>query len=318
MNLHVRTAHMRWNPGFQDWVHRRMADLEAGAIPHGSVRLCATHEDADLVLLVGSADRLPRIWRTNRNPGDSVFRAFPRKTAMLVMDDVPLGGLPGLFTSMPSRNFDRRIHRPFGYLELPTEDEPIPSCERRHLYSFVGGATHPLRKAILAVEHHPQALVQSAPVHNHGNRPDSGRKQAFLELLASSWFVLCPRGVGVNSYRIYESMRCGATPVVLSDELVLPDGPDWEECSVRIPESQVDRIPTVLAGISQSRREEMSQAAGEAYERYFAPPRLLGEVARLAEELLPADHGRARVHFHFRQARVLRERIANRLCGRTR
>ena len=37
--------------------------------------------------------------------------------------------------------------------------------------------------------------------------------------LCRSKFVLCPEGTGIDTHRVYESLYCGATPVVLRNSL---------------------------------------------------------------------------------------------------
>jgi hypothetical protein len=37
--------------------------------------------------------------------------------------------------------------------------------------------------------------------------------------LCRSKFVLCPEGTGIDTHRVYESLLCGATPVVLRNSL---------------------------------------------------------------------------------------------------
>ena len=41
----------------------------------------------------------------------------------------------------------------------------------------------------------------------------------YLEDLSKSKFVLCPEGTGMDTHRVYESILCGATPVVLRNSL---------------------------------------------------------------------------------------------------
>lgn len=48
----------------------------------------------------------------------------------------------------------------------------------------------------------------------------AGRTQTeYYTDMCHSKFVLCPRGVGVDTHRIYEALACGATPVVLHSSL---------------------------------------------------------------------------------------------------
>lgn len=41
----------------------------------------------------------------------------------------------------------------------------------------------------------------------------------YLQDLSRSKFVLCPEGTGMDTHRVYESLLCGATPVVLRNSL---------------------------------------------------------------------------------------------------
>jgi len=41
----------------------------------------------------------------------------------------------------------------------------------------------------------------------------------YYEDLCRSKFVLCPEGTGIDTHRVYESLLCGATPVVLRNSL---------------------------------------------------------------------------------------------------
>jgi hypothetical protein len=69
--------------------------------------------------------------------------------------------------------------------------------------------------------------------------------------------------------RLYEAMRMGRAPVILSDHWIPPDGPDWDAFSVRIPQDEVHTIPDRLAAI-EDRAEEMGRRAREAWEKWFA------------------------------------------------
>lgn len=56
--------------------------------------------------------------------------------------------------------------------------------------------------------------------------------------LSRSLFGLCPRGVGLSSYRFFECIHTNTIPVLLGDQVVLPyeDELDYSKFSVRIPE----------------------------------------------------------------------------------
>ena len=79
-------------------------------------------------------------------------------------------------------------------------------------------------------------------------------KEKYLDVLSKSRFSLCPSGSGPNSIRLWESLRAGAIPIVLSDTLRLPLEsfmPQlWEQSVLRVQESDVASIPDILADIS--------------------------------------------------------------------
>ena len=56
--------------------------------------------------------------------------------------------------------------------------------------------------------------------------------------MKQSEFVLCPRGLGVGSIRFWEAIEYGATPIVISDNLLLPSGLDY----LRVSENNLYEI----------------------------------------------------------------------------
>lgn len=63
--------------------------------------------------------------------------------------------------------------------------------------------------------------------------------EKYLDLMSQFKFALCPRGGGLNSYRFYEAIHCGAVPVLFADAAALPY-PDlnYGEFCLRVPESE--------------------------------------------------------------------------------
>ena len=76
------------------------------------------------------------------------------------------------------------------------------------------------------------------------------RKERYADILSKSRFSLCPSGSGPNSIRLWESLRAGAIPIILSDTLKLPFSDMMEKCVLRVPEENVFSIPDILNGIS--------------------------------------------------------------------
>lgn len=96
------------------------------------------------------------------------------------------------------------------YLEL-LKNRPMHNLPREYeIYcNFTVNTNAPKRRECLdAVKNDPRVVYK-------GNRsfPE------YYEDLCRSRFVLCPEGEGADTHRVYESILCGATPVVLRNRL---------------------------------------------------------------------------------------------------
>ncbi len=103
--------------------------------------------------------------------------------------------------------------------------------------------------------------------------------------MRNSKFVLCPRGRATVSIRLFETMELGRVPVILSDEWVPPDGPDWPGCSLRVPERRVGGLPALLRSCEPN-AEEMGRQARAAWEQWFSPQMRVARTVSYAEDLL--------------------------------
>jgi len=74
----------------------------------------------------------------------------------------------------------------------------------------------------------------------------------------------------VSSIRLFEAMRAGCVPVIISDDWIEPPCGNWSSFSIRIPESDVARIPDVCSSRFDHARE-MGMLAASTFRRYFAP-----------------------------------------------
>lgn len=70
--------------------------------------------------------------------------------------------------------------------------------------------------------------------------------------------------------RIFESMRAGRAPVIISDTWTPPPFVKWDECSVRVSESHLADLPQILKQ-HLPRAKEMGNCAREEWERVFGP-----------------------------------------------
>lgn len=162
--------------------------------------------------------------------------------------------------------------------------------ERPLLYSF-HGAYNPklylsdIRKNIFEMEHPDntsvkniggwfyESIVYSDKQNKNGELNETKEQkdstQSYNKLLLNSRYSLCPSGSGPNSIRFWESLGSGAIPILLSDSLELPEHKLWKEAIVRIPETQVEKIPEIIGGISEEQENSMHENCLKIYQ-YFS------------------------------------------------
>lgn len=145
--------------------------------------------------------------------------------------DDPWCRYPGIYASMPARSFRRawqvagsyrRFNDP-AHLVEPSRVRSDPDL----LYSFVGSPTHACRKALLDLtgpRSHVE-VVEGFLFWDPSSRDFELRRRRFAEILLRSTFVLCPRGNGTASIRLFETLAAGRVPVILADSWVPPAAP---------------------------------------------------------------------------------------------
>lgn len=243
----------------------------------------ADPKDAD-VILFSQGHMIHSDWRLAVVASHANSYADPDRVMVFDERDRPWCRLPGVYVSMPARHFDRRYQRAWGYFPRTLPAPPIEAPDL--LFSFVGSMTHKCRLPLLGLEGE-DAVVEPVSGYTFYDRssPDfEAHKKRFGNVLGRSRFVLCPRGQGTSSIRLYEALSIGRVPVVISDEWVPPPGPDWSRFSLRWPEGSVAGLRDVLQTYDEQ-WPEMSNAAREAYEEFFAPNVWFHQFAELLQEV---------------------------------
>ena len=229
-------------------------------------------------------------WRLRPIFRSSLFRRYPEKAFVYNERDLPWCALPGVYVSMPRHTFDPVRQRSFAYYAV---EEPYrklgvaraPSADPDLLFSLVASPTHRSRSVLFALRH-PRAVVESVDAFaffDPGSRDFDARRRHFAETLYRSKFVLCPRGRGSSSIRLYEALAAGRVPVILSDAWVPPAGPAWDRISVRWPERRVDGLIEHLEEL-EPRAAAMGLEARAAFEAWFAPDMTFHRIVDLLEE----------------------------------
>ncbi len=265
---------------FQDVWAARLAEWTVTT----DVQVVADPAAADAILDLSSHHRLGGGQTFQVHPASHHHR-WPERTFDWDSSDFPSGRMPGLYCSLSARQFDPARHRGFCY---PWRHNAVvahrPQSEATLLYGFTGTVSSGLRARLLALlaglPGAEQRLIRQTGgmwdrMFHGGPDPDKTR---YADDLARCKFILCPRGNGLSSIRIYEAMETGRVPVILSDQLVLPACIDWVACAVRIAERDLDRIPQILAERTAD-WPQLARSARAQWEQRFSDARLLGTIA---------------------------------------
>ena len=271
-SVHLLSA-ARGGPGHDPKAHLDLEQMRtaAAADRFGEHSVVDDPEAADVVLFVETSVAAGPYFEAVRR--SRVYREQRLKSYLFSSTDRIVPFLPGVYASVERRWFWPSWTRPGFYLGV-REREGLrhePGSRPRLLYSFVGdAAASPVRAAIMRLEH-PDGVVADTGEGSgeRGPVPPDAYLERFASSIAESAFVLCPRGRGAATFRLFETMMLGRVPVVLSDAWVPPQGPDWESFSIRVAERDVERVPSLLEGRA-GEAGAMGEAARAAWLAWFS------------------------------------------------
>jgi hypothetical protein len=250
-------------------------------------------------------------------------RQYADKVRVYDERDFPSYTFPGIYIGAPSA-WGRRlpvVGGPYATLWNPVSRAEF---EPDLLFSFRGARTHRVRDDVLRLSHE-RGVVETdqapfpGPPDKAGTRAEAYKRYA--DLVQRSKFVLCPRGHGPSSFRIYETLRAERVPVVISDDWLPPPRVTWASSIVRIRERDVRRVPQIL----EERESEWAQllADGRAARIECSQARLWDHYAESLDSLRPIRRHRPQLWWTQPRAiriqlRVIRMHFRRResMCGR--
>ncbi|MFU8781178.1 MAG: exostosin family protein [Kiritimatiellia bacterium] len=194
---------------------------------------------------------------------DPIYRAYAQKCFLVESSDNPFPYLPGVYTCIHRLCYTRSRTRTGFYQKILSDHDPLQDCNGSYVYlcSFMGRfSTHPVRARLAPLAGRDIMIENVVPSPASEMAAVNTKRRRYSEVMAQSAFILCPRGYGVSSFRLFEAMRAGRCPVIISDDWIPPEGPLWESCSIRIRERDVPRLPRLL----DARLEDAERLGGMA------------------------------------------------------
>lgn len=255
-----------------------LASIKARLLSLPNIVLAGSPNDADAILI--HEEFSFKEWRYIRKLlADPIVGTWPHKTYTINTDDIASGLLRGVYTSLPRDRFHPGIHRAVPYAWYP--NEKVLECPQataskpKFLAAWRGNVSSniKLRKKLIKICCNSSSML--AEVTQTGfNRHDDVEKKKYVDVVRSGQFSLCPAGWAPASWRIYESMAMGVSPVIIADSFVCPRGPDWGSFSIRIQENCLPHLESMLGRFSPNFKK-MGKLARENWERFFMPDKVI-------------------------------------------
>lgn len=244
---------------------------------------------ADLILMVGSNSLEPDLLL--RHP---LYLAYPDKCAVYSEDDNYLPLAPGIQCSA-KHDRNSRVGRIFSWSYISAHGQfsnpylEATADSKTFLFSFQGASTSILRKRLYRLNfNRPDILIEdTSSFHNWttDQADRNARQRRYAETIAASHFVLCPRGAGTGSVRLFEVMRAGVAPVLISDAYPLPPHVPWDSFLLRVAEREIKRLPELTERYLPESAER-GRLAREAWVNHFAPEKQFDVIVGLANSAL--------------------------------
>ena len=267
--------------------------LDAAADKKRNHVLCSSINEADVCLAPISFHGYGRFFEILRR--SSIYRNAHCPIVVYSAADAVVPTAIGLYPSVTRRWREtglgeaahyRSLHPNMPVLSFRSEDLVTKDL----LVSFVGSVwAHPVRAEICQLSIRDSIIKEASPdVRPWWERHEQAVSpliNSYRDVLRRSQFVLCPRGASQSSVRIFEAMQALAVPIMISNGIELPTGPDWSECSIMLRLDQVKELPAILEH-HQSRAVDMGRRAQTAWETYFAPETSFDSMINWSSQLL--------------------------------
>jgi hypothetical protein len=236
--------------------------------------------------------------------GSELYRSFRSKSVCVTESDTPTFRLPGLYAANNRSRLTRSRCRSMSYF-ISERDRGNPEIrkligqtfEKRYLYSFMGGSNSWARKRLFRhLQPRADTVIEATDSYNHWADEDQERlaranqRRRYASVMAASKFALCPRGCGLSSYRLFESMSLGIAPVIISDAWRPVEGVDWS-FALFVPERDIPRLDAIVRAHADEWADRGARAAA-TYREHFAAEAIAATLHRdlraVLEQMNPA------------------------------
>jgi hypothetical protein len=99
----------------------------------------------------------------------------------------------------------------------------------------------------------------------------------YLDNMVHSDYIVCVRGAGNFSFRLYETLCCGRIPILIDTDCALPYDHiiNWDDFCIRIKEKEIPEISTIISNFHESITKEeflqMQQECRQLWIEWLSP-----------------------------------------------
>jgi len=296
---------------------RRCAELDR-------VRVHSLATDPDTADLIIFAEFYGAGWYFERVRRHPLVRKCREKCFLFTANPSVIPFLPGVYTAVERRWASART-RPGFYLGRAKNEfttySPI-SEDLPYLFSFMGATRNaPVRRKLASLAHSRSFFQDTTAEFDRVldrtmvKRERLDYERRYAELIKASKFILCPRGVSASTIRLFETMRMGRVPVILSDGWIPPAGPRWDQFAIRVREKDFAKIPQLLEA-REAEAVAMGSLARREWEQWFADEVLFHRLVELCLDIrkrrkIPEAIARWPVYLHYLRPFQLRRKLGS-------
>jgi hypothetical protein len=165
-----------------------------------------------------------------------------------------------------------------GGIPIPLICSPIPqdliqtTVTKDILCSFVGSLPpNPgLRKSLYTTLQNKPGYYFSKP---RWWTPEISKDKfnEFITITQRSWFTLCPRGYGLQSFRFYEALQLGSIPIFVYNPEWFPfkDFIDWSTFCICVHEKNIQDIPNIINSFTSEQKVVLIKNGYKVYREFF-------------------------------------------------
>jgi hypothetical protein len=258
-----------------EWGKRQWARISSHWNMPGHPIIWDSPEACDFILITLASPR--ESYESTIAKLSQLFRNSPNRDRICVFDsgDCPAGLFPGIYTSLRRYLFSSNRHRTGCYTWTFNEfvDYKDPGLSNpEFIFSFQGNLTSRVRNHLLSLkfDRSDVHLEKSEPFWHRIADPELlPFKKRYADMIWRSKFVLCPRGIGASSFRLFEAMQSGRAPVIISDQWVPCSDIDWNKICLRVRERDIAKLPEICQA-NEHRWVEMGREARRIWVEWFS------------------------------------------------